>query len=113
LLYQHNLTNYFGWLLSKKNKKLNKIFRIVLAKILRKLKFGLSCYNIPLRLLEYFSLTEDKYSFFDEKSFNGKESLFSLCKKKGINIYYNSFTALNFTSHGTDVDRLRMVVKKK
>lgn len=103
--------DFFEKLIFSKNRKLNRIFRFILSKTLSRLNFQLSCYNIPLSILNYFSLTEDKYSFFSDKSFNGNESIFTISKKKGINIFYDSFTALNFKSNGTDADRLRLAVE--
>ena len=66
-------------------------------------------YSIPLNFLKYFGLTEDEHDFRDIKAFNGKNNIFKDCKNSGLNIFYDSFTALNFTTSNTDEERLKMV----
>lgn len=66
-------------------------------------------YSIPLNFLKYFGLTEDEYDFRDEKAFNGKDNIFKDCKNSELDIFYDSFTALNFTKSNTDEERLQMV----
>jgi predicted AlkP superfamily pyrophosphatase or phosphodiesterase len=72
-------------------------------------KVAMRSYSIPLNFLKYFSLTEDEYDFREEIAFNGKENIFKDCINNGLNIYYDSFTALNFTNSNTDEERLQMV----
>ena len=72
-------------------------------------KVAMRSYSIPLNFLKYFSLTEDEFDFREEIAFNGKENIFKDCINNGLNIYYDSFTALNFTNSNTDEERLQMV----
>lgn len=66
-------------------------------------------YSILLNFLKYFGLTEDEYDFRDEKAFNGKDNIFKVCKNSGLDIFYDSFTALNFTKSNKGEGRLQMV----
>ena len=95
----------FSW-----NKKVNYLFRSIFNKTLRLFGFKLSCYNIPLNLLRYFSLTEDAFSFFDEKAFDGRNNIFKYCSRNNIKVFYDSFTALNFHINLDDDGRLNKVL---
>lgn len=86
-------------------------YRKAVSKIFKYFNFEMSSYNIPLNILKYFSLTEDRYSFFDKHAFNGNDSIFSYCIEKNINIFYDSFTSLNFKTVLSDDERLQLVLK--
>jgi len=83
----------------------NRLMRILTMKI----NVTMRSYSIPLKTLKYFALTEDKYDLRDEKAFDGKGNIFKDCKNNGLEIYYDSFTALNFTKPTSDKSRLKMV----
>lgn len=75
----------------------------------RKKQVSMKSYSIPSKILDLFSLTEDKYDFRDKNAFDGRENLFKDCRDKNIKIFYDSFTALNFTKVSSDDMRLEMV----
>ncbi|BDY04073.1 alkaline phosphatase family protein [Ferrimonas sp. YFM] len=81
----------------------------VLRFLTRKKQNGMRSYSIPTEILKYFSLTEDKFDFRDERAFDGKDNIFKDCRDRGLKIYYDSFTALNFTKSSSDDCRLAMV----
>ncbi|UOE88712.1 alkaline phosphatase family protein [Vibrio splendidus] len=93
----------------------SRYFRAVKNRIIPKLtksdKAGMRSYSIPVQTLKYFSLTEDKYDFREEKAFDGRDNIFKDCREQGLNIFYDSFTALNFTNAVSDDSRLDMVEK--
>ena len=94
-----------------KNRLYSK-FRNRLLKQLRKGSIGMmSGYSIPINILKYFNLTEDKYDLQSENGFDGQKNLFKDCKINKLNVYYDSFTALNFTKPTTDESRLESVEK--
>lgn len=66
-------------------------------------------YRIPLNLLHQFALTEDYYDHRDKKAFN-HPSLISMLEKAGLTYFYNSFTALNLISGGTDEERFKLAI---
>lgn len=69
-------------------------------------------YSIPSNILKYFSLTEDEYDFRDDKAFDGKNNLMIDCEKKGLKVFYEAFTALNFKTSLNDEQRLELIQKK-
>ena len=90
----------------------NRYYKAAKNRIIRLLtrnKLSFRSYSIPLKILKYFSLTEDKHDFRDKDAFDGKDNVFKDCKNNGLNIYYDSFTALNFTKSPSDDSRLKMV----
>lgn len=70
---------------------------------------AMNSYSIPLKILKFFSLTEDKYDFRDDNAFDGKDNIFKDCKNHGLKIYYDSFTALTSTESYSDKSRLNMI----
>jgi predicted AlkP superfamily pyrophosphatase or phosphodiesterase len=90
----------------------SRYYRAVKTRIIRFLtrnKLSFKSYSIPVKILKYFSLTEDKHDFRDKSAFDGKDNIFKDCKNNGLNIYYDSFTALNFTESSSDDSKLKMV----
>lgn len=91
----------------------NKFYKALKNRLIRLLTISkpvkMRGYSIPLNFLKYFGLTEDEYDFRDEKAFNGNDNIFRDCKNSGIDIFYDAFTALNFTKSNTDEERLQMV----
>jgi predicted AlkP superfamily pyrophosphatase or phosphodiesterase len=92
-----------------KNRYYKAIKNRIIRQLMKRKKLSFRNYSIPLKILKYFSLTEDKYDFRDEDAFEGKDNIFKDCNNNGLNIYYDSFTALNFTVPSTDDSRLKMV----
>lgn len=101
----------FTWLdsLLIKNLIYRKLRNIILRFLTRKKNVKMSAYSIPAKFLPFFSLTEDEYDFRDKKAFKGKQNLFKDCELKGLKVYYESFTALNFAKFHSDEDRLVLV----
>lgn len=92
------------------NNRLYNAYKNRLVRLLTMRKKGIMpSYSIPLNTLKYFNLTEDKYDFRSKDAFEGKNNIFQDCKTNGLNIYYESFTALNFTKPSTDESRLESV----
>jgi len=89
--------------------KFYTIFRRLVNKILRNNKSPMNIYNIPLPLIHYWALTEDKIDHRDPKAFNSP-SIFSLLTKNNKSFYYDSFTSLNIPSNGSDKDRINMAL---
>lgn len=91
----------------------NRFYKALKNRLIRLLTIRkpvkMSGYSIPLNFLKYFGLTEDGNDFRDEKAFNGKDNIFKDCKNWELDIFYDSFTALNFTKSNTDEERLQMV----
>jgi hypothetical protein len=93
-------------------KRLYNIIRNRLIKLLMIDNKGImKSYRIPINTLKYFNLTEDKYDLRSENGFNGQNSIFNDCKNNNLGIYYDSFTALNFTNNTNDESRLQLVEK--
>ena len=88
---------------------LYRIYRKIFNKwIIRQTK-GISPQSIPISLLKYWDLTEDKIDLRDGNAFN-VPSIFSLLSENGKTYFYDSFTALNMPSNGSDLNRMQMVV---
>jgi predicted AlkP superfamily pyrophosphatase or phosphodiesterase len=87
--------------------RLYNAYKHRLNKFLKKQANGMSSYSIPLNILKFFNLTEDKYDFRTENGFDGQNNIFKDCKQNGLNIFYDSFTALNFTKPSNDKLRLQ------
>ena len=86
-----------------------KVFRLFVNKWIIRETNGISSQNIPIPLLKYWGLTEDKIDLRDKNAFN-VPSIFSLLSDTGKSYFYDSFTALNMPSNGSDIDRMQMVV---
>ncbi len=106
-----NILSVFS--LFEKRFSTNRYYKAIKNRVIRFLiknkKITFRNYSIPVKILRYFSLTEDKYDFRDEKAFDGRDNIFKDCKEHGLNIYYDAFSALNFTKHFTDEFRLKLV----
>ena len=103
-----NFLSFSDKILSK--RKLYKFFKNRLLRFLTRKKKGImSNYAIPPNILKFFDLTEDKYDFRSVNGFEGKNNIFRDCDRAGLNIYYDSFTALNFTKPSSDELRLQQV----
>jgi len=89
-----------------------QIFRLLVNKWIIKETGGIGGQNIPLSLLKYWALTEDKVDLREEKAYK-VASIFTLLSKEEKTYYYDSFTALNMPSNGTDIDRLKMMLNDK
>ena len=86
-----------------------KIFRLFVNKWIINETNGIGGQNIPIPLLKYWGLTEDKIDLRDGNAFN-VPSIFSLLSENGKTYFYDSFTALNMPSNGSDLNRMQMVV---
>lgn len=84
-----------------------KVVRTALSKYFRKRGIKQPIYEIPLKLLPMFSLTEDLLIHIQPNAFQ-VESVFDIMLQENKRFYYNSFTALGMGS-GTDEDRSQRV----
>ena len=89
-----------------------RIFRKLVNRWIIRETNGISGQQIPIQLLKYWNLTEDKIDHRDIKAFQ-VPSIFSLLTNENKSFYYDSFTALNLPSSGSDTDRMEMVMKDK
>ena len=94
-----------------KNRYYKAIKNRIIRWLMKNKKISFRSYSIPVKILKFFSLTEDMHDFREEGAFDGVENIFKDCKNNGLNIYYDSFTALNFTNNSTDESRLQLVEK--
>ena len=108
-----NLTfgGYFAYLDSLLIKKsfYRKVRNKVLRFLVRNNRVKMSSYSIPLDFLKFFSLTEDGFDFRDNDAFEGRRNLFKDCAQNNVRLFYESFTALNFTNAHTDEERIKLV----
>ena len=87
------------------------------AKAIRKLiKFAVKShphsmkpYRIPLNLLHKFALTEDYYDHRDTRAFE-HPNLLAMLEDAGLTYFYDSFTALNLISGGSDKERFALAL---
>ncbi len=117
--YRKNRTNYLklSWVLTVFNfviqlvpfKLVEKVLRRLLWEVSLRTKHPMHPQKIPLNLLRYFSLTED-YADMRERDSLGSASIFDYMALKGLNFFYDSFTALNLANKGSDQDRLDLVM---
>jgi len=84
-----------------------KLFRKVLNRIFKFLGANFQTYQIPLDLLKYFDLTEDKLDHYEEQAFIS-ESIFDIMRKNNKIFFYNSFTALKMKKIKTDTEQERI-----
>ena len=86
-----------------------KVMRRILSYYIYRTEHPLNPYQIPFKLLKYFSLTED---YEDITKFNalGANSVFDEAVRNSKRIYHDSFTGLNKKNNGSDEDRLQMVL---
>jgi predicted AlkP superfamily pyrophosphatase or phosphodiesterase len=89
-----------------------RVYKRFINKRFKRIGNGMSTYSIPLYLLKYFNLTEDLVDFRSDKAFDNKDNIFKHCMRKGKNIFYDSFTALNFIKPMSDQKRLELVLNK-
>ena len=95
-----------------KKHSFRSIFRrIVIKYLIRRNKFKMRTYEIPLSLLHYFNLTEDLNDHRDKNAFKS-ESIFDLLEKNGKKCFYDSFTALGLPENGGDNDKLQLVLNQ-
>ena len=66
-------------------------------------------YRIPLNILDNFSLTEDYFDHRDARAFDEQDVLSSI-KKANMTYFYDSFTALNLISGGSDSERFELAL---
>ena len=92
-----------------KKGELYHFFRRIINRWIIKRTLGISPQNIPLGLLPYWALTEDKIDHREENAFD-VESIFSLLKQSGKKLYYESFSALSISFNGSDENRLKMML---
>ncbi|MDA7856279.1 alkaline phosphatase family protein [Gammaproteobacteria bacterium] len=104
------ILNFFSYI--------EKIFKITfIAKAIRKVikifvKFhshSMKPYMIPLNMLDNFSLTEDYFDHRDPRAF-GEQDVLSSIKKANMTYFYDSFTALNLISGGSDSERFKLAL---
>jgi predicted AlkP superfamily pyrophosphatase or phosphodiesterase len=79
---------------------LNRVFKFMGAKSL--------AYGIPLEILQYFDLTEDKVDHRETGAFLS-ESILDIMKINNKSVFYDSFTALGMPN-GTDDDRIQLII---
>lgn len=92
-----------------KPKRTRRRFRWLLNHIFRHLGARLLTYEIPLKLLSYWDLTEDKIDHRTHGVFHS-ESIFDIMRSHDKDIFYDSFTALGMLPSRSDDDRIRMVL---
>lgn len=105
--YQY-IFNLFHLLEQKLPAFVNKKIRGALNRVVNRYPLP-KCYNIPLNIYPYFSLTEDYIANDNDNAFSGN-SLFQLMRNKGIQYYFESFTSLKMTDNGNDDDRLKLAL---
>ena len=91
-------------------ESLHALFRRVINYKLNVGTNRMSIYNIPFSLLKYWALTEDRIDHRDPKAFE-TPSIFSLLSDKKKSFFYDSFTALNIPSNGSDRDRMHLALE--
>ncbi len=91
------------------SQRLYRYYKIRMKRFLRRRSSGMSPYEIPVSLLPYWSLTEDRIDHREDRAFP-TASILSLVDKKGGTYFYDSFTALNLPANGADQDRLHMAL---
>jgi predicted AlkP superfamily pyrophosphatase or phosphodiesterase len=89
--------------------KISERYRRILGAAFRRRGIRMMTYQIPLRLLSYWALTEDEHDHRDIGSM-GTESLLDLLHHRGRRYFYDAFTALGMSPNGTDQDRLNMAL---
>lgn len=87
-----------------------RYYRNMVAKTIRKHSGGMNPYNIPFQLLPYWALTEDRIDHRQADAFQTL-SILTLLTNAGCSYFYDSFTALNLPSNGTDLNRIKMALK--
>jgi predicted AlkP superfamily pyrophosphatase or phosphodiesterase len=102
-----NMLALFDKLLPK--NRFYNAYKNRLNKFLKRQANGMSSYLIPLNIMKFFNLTEDKYDFRADNGFDGQDNIFKDCKQNDLNIFYDSFTSLNFTKPSNDELRLKEV----
>lgn len=85
----------------------NMLFRKILNRIFRVLGANFQTYQIPLDLLQYFDLTEDKFDHYEEHAFVS-ESIFDVMKKKDKKYFYDTFTSLKMHKNNINSDQGRI-----
>ena len=91
-------------ILAKVSIKLRNIFRKIINKIFIFLGFKLQCYNIPLKDLRKYRLTED---FIDIRNVKFQNNIFLNIKKRKLSLLYDeTFTSLVPTKNYSDIERL-------
>jgi predicted AlkP superfamily pyrophosphatase or phosphodiesterase len=85
----------------------NMLFRKILNRIFRTLGANFQTYQIPLDLLQYFDLTEDKFDHYEEHAF-ASESIFDIMKKNNKKYFYDSFTTLKRSKIKANTDQKRI-----
>ncbi|MDD5014028.1 MAG: alkaline phosphatase family protein [Atribacterota bacterium] len=85
----------------------NMLFRKILNRIFRVLGANFQTYQIPLDLLQYFDLTEDKFDHYEEEAFVS-ESIFDIMRKNNKKYFYDSFTSLKIHKNKINSDQGRI-----
>lgn len=85
----------------------NALFRKILNILFRILRADFQPYQIPLELLKYFDLTEDKLDHYEEQAFVS-ESIFDIMKKKNKKYFYDTFTSLKMHKNKINSDQGRI-----
>ena len=88
-----------------------KILRRLLSLLIYRFEHPLNPYQIPYKLLKYFSLTEDYNNSLKPHALK-YESIFDIAAFNSKKIHQNSFTGLNKKNNGTDNDRLERVLRE-
>ena len=107
----------FRWLLSLLAIVERLVPSTIFAKALRKLikiavkahPHSMKPYRIPLDILHKFSLTEDYYDHRDIRAFQSP-NLLTQVENAGLTYFYDSFTALNLVSGGSDKERFNLAL---
>jgi len=108
--FDNSIPKNFTIPLILKKGELYQFFRKIINRWIIKRTKGISPQNIPVGLLPYWALTEDLVDHREENAFK-VNSIFSLLKKSGKKLYYDSFTALNIPFNGSDKNRIEMMLK--
>lgn len=86
----------------------NMLFRKILNRIFRILGANFQIYQIPLDLLQYFDLTEDKLNHYEEEEAFVSESVFDVMKKNNKKYFYDTFTSLKKHKNKVNSDQGRI-----
>ncbi|MCF8057801.1 MAG: alkaline phosphatase family protein [Bacteriovoracaceae bacterium] len=89
---------------------LEKVLRRLIWEIVSKTKYPMHPYKIPLNILKYFTLTEDKVDM-RKKGALGCLSIFDYIEQNGGRYFYDSFTALNIAQKGDDHYRINIALE--
>ena len=102
--------SFFFWLEKIIPKNIfHRVYKRALNKVLKRVGNGMSAYDIPIKILKFFNLTEDKYDFWAENNSDGIHTIFDDCRNSKLKVFLNAFTSLNSNISLTDDQRIEIV----